>query len=228
VPPRVHLVRHGEVANPDHVVYAALDGFSLSPRGLRQAAAAADHLASFPVAAVWSSPLARAVETAGVVADRFGLDVHVDPGLTEWGLADRWAGVRWEDLREVFPGELEAYLDHPTELPFAPESLAALAARVVAVVERVRAGAAGDVVVVSHQDPVQAARLALTGRPLAGLWTDKPLHAAVVTLDGNREVESWAPAEQPAVGTPPSLADLDASAPETVEELPVGGEGELR
>lgn len=227
MPRRLHLVRHGEVANPDHVVYASLAGFELSDRGRRQAEAAARHLAGFSVSVVRSSPLTRARETATIIAAALETGVEVDDDLTEWGLADRWAGVRWEDLRRAFPGELEAYLDHPDDLPFSPEPLAALAARVVAAAERALASSTGDVVVVSHQDPIQAARLALTGRPLSELWNGKPLHGAVVSIAGGTETSSWAPAEQPEVGTPPTLADLDASAAEAVEELAVGGESEL-
>ena len=44
----LHLVRHGEVENPDHVVYADLAGFGLSGRGVSQAEAAADYLAPAP------------------------------------------------------------------------------------------------------------------------------------------------------------------------------------
>ncbi|MFQ5427057.1 MAG: histidine phosphatase family protein, partial [Gaiellales bacterium] len=40
----IHLVRHGEVENPDHVVYADLPGFGLSATGSAQAEAAANHL----------------------------------------------------------------------------------------------------------------------------------------------------------------------------------------
>ena len=54
----------------------------------------------------------------------------------------------------------------------------------------------GDVVIVSHQDPVQAARLSLTGRDLAGLHLDKPQHGTAITLKpGNpwTELTDWTP-----------------------------------
>ena len=63
----VYLVRHGEVANPNHVVYADLPGFNLSPLGVRQAHAAGRHLARRPIDAVVTSPLARAVQTATAI-----------------------------------------------------------------------------------------------------------------------------------------------------------------
>jgi len=144
-----------------------------------------------------TSPLLRAVETAEVIGRRLGLPAIPDLRLTEWRLGVRWNGVVWEDLPSVFPGELEAYLDHPAHLPFSPESLAEAAERIAALVDELgerEPGAAA--VLVSHQDPVQAARLFLTGGDLATLHHHKPGHAAVVTLlpgDPWREAACWEP-----------------------------------
>jgi broad specificity phosphatase PhoE len=63
-PTRIHLVRHGEVHNPDKVLYGRLPGFRLSRRGQEQAAAAAGYLKPLPIDAVFSSPLLRARQTA--------------------------------------------------------------------------------------------------------------------------------------------------------------------
>ncbi|MEX2419029.1 MAG: histidine phosphatase family protein, partial [Acidimicrobiia bacterium] len=105
---RLHLVRHGEVANPDGVVYADLPGFSLSAAGRAQAAASARYLQARSPEAVVSSPLDRAMETARAIADAIGVAVTTDDRLLEWRLSGRWAGVRWDDLPSRFPGELEA------------------------------------------------------------------------------------------------------------------------
>lgn len=179
----VHLVRHGEVDNPDHLVYGRLPNFGLSDRGRAQAEDAARYLARPPIVAVWSSPLARALETAGLIARRHQLPVKVDEDLTEWRLADEWEGLVWEDLPDRKPGQLEAYLEKPWDLPFSKESLEECAHRVAAVVRRLdEAHREGDVVVVGHQDPTQAARLLLTGATLAEQHEDKPLHATVLSL----------------------------------------------
>ncbi len=114
----------------------------------------------------------------------------VDERLTEWHLARRWAGHLWESLDEAFPGELTAYLEHPDRMPFSSESLDALAGRVAGTIRRHRAAAPGPLVVVSHQDPIQAARLALTGRSLRDLHRGKPGHGDVIVLDGSGE-GSW-------------------------------------
>ncbi|HUG74535.1 MAG TPA: histidine phosphatase family protein [Acidimicrobiia bacterium] len=200
---RLHLVRHGEVLNPEGLVYADLPGFPLSPLGRDQARDAARHLAGSGTTAVVSSPLDRAVETAGIIADALDLTVTIDPRLTEWDLARRWAGVAWSDLPTVFPGELESYLEHPHDLPFSPETIGAVAERMAAVVHDLeRAHPGGIAVAVSHQDPVQALRLHLRGLPLDRLPDGPPPLASVTSLEPGdpswTEVSRWAPAITPA------------------------------
>jgi broad specificity phosphatase PhoE len=188
----MYLVRHGEVANPDHVVYASLPGFGLSGLGREQAAQAAARLASRQISAVIASPLERAAETAAILAGGLGVTVDYDDRLVEWELGERWAGTPWDLLDERFPGELAAYLEHPHDLAFTPEPLAALAGRVANVLADAAARAPGErVVVVSHQDPIQAARLVLTGRPLHDLQAQKPGHCSIVTLAGPDGDAAW-------------------------------------
>jgi broad specificity phosphatase PhoE len=192
----IFLVRHGEVHNPDHVVYANLSGFPLSATGRRQASDLASHLPCG--ATVITSPLDRAVETGRIIASGTRSAVVVDDGLTEWTLGSRWAGHVWEQLDDSFPGELTAYLEHPDDLPFAPESLADLARRVGTAIRNHSDGSDGPLIFVSHQDPIQAARLSLTGRPLAELNRNKPVHAEAIELseaadDVWAEHGSWAP-----------------------------------
>jgi broad specificity phosphatase PhoE len=203
----IYLIRHGEVHNPDHVVYADLDGFGLSEHGWRQARASAARLRDAEISAVVHSPLQRAAETAGEIAADRAVPVEVDDRLTEWKLGTRWAGVVWEDLPTQFPGELESYLATPTDLPWSPEPLSTVAARFVgAVGAALQRHPEGQVVFVAHQDPVQAARLALLGRRLGDLHQEKPGHAEIITLATTdamgaetwQEVGRWAPDQGPA------------------------------
>lgn len=198
-PSALHLVRHGEVENPDHVVYAARSGFGLSELGWRQAEAAADHLAGLDVVAIVASPLQRAVETAAAIASPHHVAVHTDARLREWELGDRWAGRPWEVLPAEFPGELEAYLADPTNLTFSSESLADVAARMAEAAEAAWSSRPrpGHVVLVGHQDPIEAGRRELCGSGLEDFHAAKPGHAGIVTLvpdgDGWQELDVWTP-----------------------------------
>lgn len=180
------LVRHGKVANPNHVVYADLPGFDLDPDGVLEAHAVGAYLADQPVDAVISSPLARAVQTATSVARHHRLDVIIEPGLSEWNLSLDWVGQIWDELPSVVPGQLEAYLENPADLDYARESLTDLASRTVAAIENNLVGSAKNVVVVAHQDPISVATLALAGDPLPTLLHDPPPHASVTTMIRDR------------------------------------------
>src|ERR1700761_3935296 len=81
----VHLLRHGEVHNPDHVLYGRLPGYHLSANGRLMAVAAADHFDGRPVAAVFASPLERAQETAQPLADLLAIPIVTDDRLIESG-----------------------------------------------------------------------------------------------------------------------------------------------
>jgi broad specificity phosphatase PhoE len=194
----VHLVRHGEVENPDHIVYADLQEFGLSTNGQAQASEAAAFLADRPISAVCTSPLTRAVQTAMAIAIPHRIEIDVVDDLGEFGLSMRWRGLRWEELDHLFPEEVAAYLDHPWDLPFSPESLNEMAGRMESAVRsRHLAYPEGELVVVSHQDPVQAALFSLTGRPFSSFSSDKPGHAEVITLEPGtpwRETTRWVPA----------------------------------
>jgi broad specificity phosphatase PhoE len=191
------MVRHGEVENPDRVVYADMPGFGLSARGRSEAVAAAEFLAGRRIDAIYSSPLERAQETAGLIGDACEVPVTIREDLTEWLVARRWKGVTWEDLPTAFPGELEAYLEHPTDLPFAEESIPELGKRVAAAADQLAARHPGQrIVMVSHQDPIQAGRLTLRGLPLTELHLNRPGHCDVVVLqpsDPWREIGYWVP-----------------------------------
>ncbi|MEU5534001.1 histidine phosphatase family protein [Streptomyces sp. NPDC020362] len=79
----VHLMRHGEVDNPDGILYGRLPGYHLSELGRQMADRVADHLASRDVTHVVASPLERAQETATPIAKAHGLGLATDERLIE-------------------------------------------------------------------------------------------------------------------------------------------------
>ncbi len=79
----VHVVRHGEVHNPDGVLYGRLPDFHLSELGVKMAERVAESFAGHDIAALVSSPLERAQETMAPIAAAFDLPVHIDERLIE-------------------------------------------------------------------------------------------------------------------------------------------------
>lgn len=213
----VHLVRHAEVDNPDHLVTGSLPGFDLSPHGLEQARRVGRYLGPRPVVAIWSSPQQRSLRTAEEIAARSTVPVRVHPDLTDWELAERWQGHPWNTISSKFPGELEAYLAHPTRLEFLDEQIGDVAERVAAVARRLdEEHPHGDVVIVTHQDPLQAARLFLTGTGLESLHEDRPSHGSVLTLRPGgtwKEETFWEPGDTPRFGERSDLRVVSSGSP---------------
>src|SRR5690606_24562682 len=79
----VHLLRHGEVDNPDRILYGRMPGFHLSPLGRKMAERVAETVADRKIVHLAASPLERAQETAVPIATAFGLSVHTDERLIE-------------------------------------------------------------------------------------------------------------------------------------------------
>jgi broad specificity phosphatase PhoE len=160
----VHLLRHGEVHNPDHVLYGRLPGYHLSANGRLRAAAAADYFDGRPVAAVFASPLERAQETAQPVAERLNLPIITDGRLIESGNVLEGKSVSLASLA-VNPLNWK-YLWNPVT-PSWGEPYAEVAARVRQVIDRARGEARGqEAVCVSHQLPIWVSRLAAEHRRL--------------------------------------------------------------
>lgn len=164
----VHLLRHGEVHNPEGVLYGRLPGYRLSELGEMMAERAAQALSDHDIAAVVSSPMERAQQTATPVARVHGHDIITEPLAIE---ADN-----------VFEGQRvsvgDGVLRQPRTWrhlwnPFRPswgEPYDDVAARMRQAIDNARALVPGrEAVLVSHQLPIWIARLDAEGRRL---WHD--------------------------------------------------------
>jgi broad specificity phosphatase PhoE len=176
----VHVMRHGEVHNPDKVLYGRLPDYHLSERGRAQAAAVADWLATRDITYVVASPLERAQETAGAIAARRDVPVDTDAELIE--SANVFEG------QKVSPGDGALrdprnwwHLRNP-RVPTWGEPYAEVAERMQRALHRAREAARGhEAVCVSHQLPVETLRRAMTGQPLHHFPTRRMCDLASVT-----------------------------------------------
>jgi broad specificity phosphatase PhoE len=151
----VHLLRHGEVANPDRILYGRLPGFHLSENGQLMAKHAAQAVAGRDIVTLISSPLDRAVETATPVSEQFGLDIQIDDRLIEAANVFEGRAFHVRSLRK--PGNWR-YLINPFR-PSWGEPYSDIAARVLAAIASARDAARGhEAVCVSHQLPIWTAR----------------------------------------------------------------------
>lgn len=169
----VHLLRHGEVHNPDSIVYGRLPDFHLSELGARMAEAAAADFAhrvngGERYVLLATSPLTRARETAAPVARELGLDALTDERLIE--PANHFQGLH-VDGREMAKPRHWPYMINPLRPSWGEpyRSQVERMARVTRDIARRAVALGGDgaqAIAVSHQLPIWLTRLSVEGRPL--------------------------------------------------------------
>jgi len=168
---QVHLVRHGEVHNPDGILYGRMSGFHLSELGRAMAQTAADDLVARdrPVMAVIASPLQRTQESAAPISSAYGLSTETDARLIEG--ANHFEGtvmshalrnpLNWPWLiNPLRPSWGESYRSIETRM------LAAIHAafdRAESAASSERPDRGADIVLVGHQLPIWIAHLAVAG-----------------------------------------------------------------
>jgi broad specificity phosphatase PhoE len=160
----VHLVRHGEVFNPDHVLYGRIPGFGLSDLGKLMAQESADSKIGRPITRLYASPLQRTQESAAPWAANFGLEIVTDDRLIEpWNDFEGTAGFGAKALRNP---RLWPKLRNPFK-PSWGEPYVSIAARMLSVMtDAWNATDSGEVVLVSHQLPIWMAHRRLAGERL--------------------------------------------------------------
>lgn len=165
---RLVLVRHGETEyNRDGRWQGSGSDSPLTERGVEQARTAASSLAGVPFDALYASSLARAVETARVLAGALGLEVRVDEGLRELAHGS-WEGKTMEEVLDAWPEEHAALESDPWSVPRpGGESYRELAERLWPVLDRFAdRHAGGRVLVVTHGGPIRLVLAELSGIPL--------------------------------------------------------------
>jgi probable phosphoglycerate mutase len=166
-PTRLLLLRHGQTALSVHRRYSGRGNPELTDLGRQQAQAAARYLGERGgIAAVVSSPLQRAYDTAAAAAKALGLDVTVDDDLIETDFG-AWEGLTFAEAAERDPALHARWLSDTATEPPGGESFDAALERVCRARERIVATYQGaTVLVVSHVTPIKMLlRLALDAGP---------------------------------------------------------------
>jgi len=161
----VHLARHGEVENPQKILYGRQPGWRLSTRGQQMAEVLGEWSKSIDLGALHVSPLQRAQETAAPIAREHGIEITTDERLIEAG--NVFEGKSFE------PGS--GILKHPTAWrhlynPWKPswgEPYDEQINRMFAGIFAAHKAANGkDAIIVSHQLPIWITRSAIEGRSM--------------------------------------------------------------
>lgn len=178
---RIHLTRHGEVHNPEGLLYGRLPGYGLSACGYEMAGRLAEHFTSpdFAVAALVSSPLQRAQETIAPLAAALEMTPRIDERVIE--AANSFEGMVVDRSHLSQPANL-VRLYNPLRPSWGEpyrQQVMRMRAAIASLRRRLEPLAAGDGVaggngsvdgvIVSHQLPIWVTRRAAEGQRL---WHD--------------------------------------------------------
>lgn len=163
------------------MLYGHLPGFRLSALGRAQAAAVGERLRDAGVARIVHSPLERAAETARIIADQLAPApvLEVDPQLSEAEFSRYLQGIPYWQV----PVRRPLWLIHKARrgLVAGDETIEAMGRRVLAVVRREALDHPGaTIALISHADPLNAARILLEGRP----ENEREMHRSAIDKAG--------------------------------------------
>lgn len=160
---RVLMVRHGSTEHSLAGRFSGRNELPLDDRGQGQARAIAHHIAGLgDIDAIVSSPLRRAQETAGAIAERTGVPVETHDDLIETEFGE-WEGLTIEDAHLKWPDLLAAWLKRADIAPPSGESFAEVETRALRGLNEILDARRGQrIVMVSHVTPIKTLlRLAL-------------------------------------------------------------------
>ncbi len=166
-PTRLLMLRHGQTEHSAQRRYSGRGDLPLTELGERQAAAAATRLSMMDgVAAVVSSPMLRARQTAKPVADALGVPLTVHDGLIETDFG-AWEGLTFAEARERDPDLHARWITDTSVAAPGGESMDAVHRRVRRVRDQLIAEHGGaTLVIVTHVTPIKALlRMALDAGP---------------------------------------------------------------
>jgi len=164
------LARHGETDwNVEEVFRGRID-VELNETGIKQSELLARYLKDLNIAAVYSSPLKRALKTAEMIAGYHDLDVRIAPGLIDFDFG-KWQGLSHQEVKDSYKELYAEWIGNPhqVEMPKG-ESLDDVRRRAIVVVDEAIAEYEGAVVLVSHRVVNKVLICALLGLDNSHFW----------------------------------------------------------
>jgi len=167
------LVRHGETAWNVAEVFRGRIDIELNKTGVKQAELLAAYLSKIKVAAIYSSPLKRALKTAKIIADYHKTRVNIAPGLIDFNYG-KWQGLSHQEVKNTYPELYREWVNHPDRVKMpSGESLEDVRKRAVGVVTGITTRDTGAVVLVSHRVVNKVLICALLGLNNSHFWNIK-------------------------------------------------------
>ncbi len=161
----VHVIRHGEVENPNKILYGRQPGWRLSKRGQEMAQTIGEWSKSIDLGALHVSPLQRAQETAAPISCAHNIEIKTDDRLIE--AANIFEGKSFELGSGVLKHPSAwRHLYNPWKPSWGEPYEEQISRMLAAIFDANKAANGKDAIVVSHQLPIWILRSAIEGRSM--------------------------------------------------------------
>jgi broad specificity phosphatase PhoE len=176
------LARHGETEwNVEEIFRGRID-IELNETGAKQAALLAEYLSRIEIAAIYSSPLRRALKTAGMVAGYHKLEVSIAPGLIDFDYG-KWQGLPHQEVKDSYQELYAEWLRNPHRVKMpGGEGLSDVRRRALSIVDSIISQYKGTVALVSHRVVNKVLICALLGLDNAHFWNIRQDVGAITTF----------------------------------------------
>lgn len=166
----IMLVRHGETEWNVGEVFRGRADIDLDETGRKQAELLAEYLNHNRIEAVYSSPLQRALHTAGAIAGHHRLEVQIASGLNDLDFG-AWEGLPVKEVRNKYPDLFALWADQPEKVRLpGGETLNDVMRRAREVVDQAVNRYQGTVVLVTHRVVIKILVCALLGLDNSHFW----------------------------------------------------------
>ena len=192
----VILIRHGETEWNVLHRFQGLTDIPLNDTGRQQAGFAKAGLLDVELAAIYTSPLQRAVETAEIIRGDREIPIYPTEGLREMGIGE-WEGLLVSEIDEKYPGWSDIWRTAPTRIrlkggePYAETQKRAWKT----FWDIVKKHEGQTVLIVSHMMCISSILLTVAGIPLDEVW-QHPIRNAALNIveadsDGRAVITAW-------------------------------------
>ena len=186
---RIYLIRHGTTEWNREEVFRGRVECPLNDTGQAEARAVAAYFQGIKIDKIYSSPLARAAETAAAIALGQGFEVLLDPAFTDLDFGE-WQGHALKEVREKYPDLYQTWRERPQDVTFPKgENLDQVRSRAWAGLLKVAQGNPDrTVLIVSHRVISKVLLCAALGLDNSHFWQIKQDTAAINCLEYSKGV----------------------------------------
>ncbi len=161
------LVRHGEILSNIKKVYSGRSNEELTDRGAAQAVDISKKLKNYNIDAIYSSPMKRTLQTAGIIGEALKQNVRSDESFQELKMGP-WEGLSEDNVAQTYPEEWKMWLKKPADLRLVGrETLDELLERVLMGIRKIYQKSSDEtVLIVTHVAIIRVLLLWHSGKSL--------------------------------------------------------------